>query len=364
MSGSSRFTKPGSWLSRSQTSLPNMTLLLDQIRASNARLTEATTPRTAVFVGATDGIGKRALLDLVSTGFPLKAYIIGRHEARDQLLLEELHTVNKNAELIYLEGQVSLMSEVKRLTDVILGKEQAIDLLYHSAGFLPFQGHQETTEGFELSFAVAHYSRFAFISRLLPKLQAAVKTGPGHYRPRVISILAAGYESADLFLNDLTLKEPGRFSIPAYARHVATMVTISMKRFAEQSENQSIVFVHAHPGRVATELLKKSWGDKWDPSAPPAAAPSAGNFDRFTLEEAGQKALYLMTSAEYGGTGVGISKERSAASTLTHQTGGSLFSVNDKMEYLQQDSLLSALEAGGAVEAIWHHSEETLAPWF
>lgn len=119
-----------------------MTLLLDQIRASNARLTETTTPRTAVFVGATDGIGKRALLELVSTGFPLKAYIIGRHEARDQLLLEELHTVNKNAELIYLEGQVSLMSEVKRLTDVILGKEQAIDLLYHSAGFLPFQGHQ------------------------------------------------------------------------------------------------------------------------------------------------------------------------------------------------------------------------------
>lgn len=222
----------------------------------------------------------------------------------------------------------------------------------------------ETTERFELSFAVAHYSRFAFISRLLPKLQAAVRTGPGHYRPRVISILAAGYESADLFLNDLTLKEPGHFSIPAYARHVATMVTISMKSFAEQPENQNIVFVHAHPGRVATELLKKSWGDKWDPSAPPAAAPSAGNLNRFTLEEAGQKALYLMTSAEYGGTGVEISKERSAASTLTHQTGGSLFSVNDKMEYLQQDSLLSALEAGGAVEAIWHHSKETLASWF
>ncbi|GKT86019.1 short-chain dehydrogenase/reductase family protein [Colletotrichum tofieldiae] len=127
------------------------------------------------------------------------------------------------------------------------------------------------------------------------------------------------------------------------------MVTVSMKLLAEQPENQNIVFLHAHPGRVATELLKKSWGDKWDPGAPPAAAPSAGNFSRFTPEEAGQKALYLMTSAEYGGNGVGVSKERAAALTLTHQTGGSLFSVNDKMESLQQDTLLSALEAG----ALW-----------
>ncbi|EGY20857.1 uncharacterized protein VDAG_02381 [Verticillium dahliae VdLs.17] len=229
--------------------------VLAQLRASNAQLIEATTPRTAVFVGATDGIGKRALIELVSTGFPVKAYVIGRQKARDQPLLEEIRVINKNAELLYLEGQVSLMSEVTRLTDEILGKEEKIDL-YHSAGFLPFQGRQ-----------------------------------------------------------------------------------------------------------VATELLKKSWGDKWDPTAPPTAAPSAGNFSKFTPEEAGQKVLYLMASAEYGGNGADVPKGRSAALTLTHQTSGSLFSVNDKMENLQQDMLLSGLEAKGAPEAIWDHSIKTLAPW-
>ncbi|KAM9876023.1 hypothetical protein VDGL01_09926 [Verticillium dahliae] len=336
--------------------------VLAQLRASNAQLIEATTPRTAVFVGATDGIGKRALIELVSTGFPVKAYVIGRQKARDQPLLEEIRVINKNAELLYLEGQVSLMSEVTRLTDEILGKEEKIDL-YHSAGFLPFQGRQETTEGLELTMAVAYYSRFLFISRLLPKLQASVKLGPGQYFPRVISILAAGSESTDLFLNDLSLREPGHFNIPIYARHVATMVTISMKHFAEQPENKKIVFIHAHPGKVATELLKKSWGDKWDPTAPPTAAPSAGNFSKFTPEEAGQKVLYLMASAEYGGNGADVPKGRSAALTLTHQTSGSLFSVNDKMENLQQDMLLSGLEAKGAPEAIWDHSIKTLAPW-
>jgi hypothetical protein len=116
--------------------------LLAQIRASNAQLTEATTPRTAVFVGATDGIGKRALTKLVSTGFPLKAYVIGRNKDRDQALLRELCAINNKAELVYLEGQISLMSEVIRLTSVILEKEQKIDILFHSAAFLPFLGRQ------------------------------------------------------------------------------------------------------------------------------------------------------------------------------------------------------------------------------
>ncbi|KAH7142912.1 hypothetical protein B0J13DRAFT_596172 [Dactylonectria estremocensis] len=337
--------------------------VLAQLKASNARLTQATTPRTAVFVGGTDGIGKRALTELVSTGFPLKAYIIGRDRARHQPLLEGLRAINNNADLIYLEGQISLISEVRRITDEILDKEQEIDLLYHSAGFLPFVGRQETVEGLELSAAVAHHSRFAFISQLLPKLQAAVKSGPGRYSPRIISILAAGNESTDLFLNDLSLKEPGRFNIPTYAKHVATMVTLSMKRFAEQPENKNIVFVHAHPGRVATDLLRKSWGDKWDSKAPPSPAPSAGNFSRWTPEESGQKALYLMTSAEYGGKGVEVLKERSAGLTVNHQAAGSLFSVNDVMETLQQDTLLADLEAMGAPDAIWDYTVKTVAPW-
>ncbi|KAF4414914.1 short-chain dehydrogenase [Fusarium acutatum] len=337
--------------------------LLAQIRASNAQLTEATTPRTAVFIGATDGIGKRALAELVSHGFPLKAYIIGRDQARDQSLLAELYTTNNQVELVYLEGQISLMSEVIRLTSYILEKEKEIDLLFHSAGFLPLLGRQETDEGLELSTAVAYFSRLAFILRLLPRLQAAVKSGHKQFSPRIISILAAGNESVDLFLNDLSLKEPGHFSVPIYARHVATMVTLAMKHLAEEPGNENIVFIHAHPGRVSTDLVRKSWGDRWDGSAPLAAAPSAMPLSQWTPEEAGEKALYLMTSAEYGGKGVNVMEGRSPGLTVTSQSGGSLFSVNDVMKTLQQDTLLAGLEAMGAPNAIWDYSVKTLAPW-
>ncbi|KAF5612771.1 short chain dehydrogenase reductase family [Fusarium sp. NRRL 25303] len=337
--------------------------LLAQIKASNAQLTEATTPRTAVFIGTTDGIGKSALAALVSHGFPLKAYIIGRDQARDQSLLAELYTINNKIEIVYLKGQISLMSEVVRLTSYILEKEKKIDLLFHSAGFLPLLGRQETDEGLEMTTAVAYFSRLAFILRLLPRLQAAAESGDTQYAPRIISILGAGNESLDLFLNDLSLKEPGHFSVPIYARHVATMVTLSMKRLAEEPGNEKIVFIHAHLGRVSTDLVKKSWGDRWDGAVPPAAAPSAMSLSQWTPEEAGEKALYLMTSAEYGGKGVNMTDGRSAGLTVTHQVGGSLFSVSDVMKPLQQDTLLAGLEDIGAPNTIQDYSVKTLAPW-
>lgn len=118
--------------------------ILTPIHDSNSQLAMSTTPRTAIFVGATDGIGKNALRELVSTGFPLKAYIIGRDKAQHQPLLEELRAINSNADLLYLEGQISLTSEVKRITDEIASREEEIHLLYHSAGFLPYTGRKGT----------------------------------------------------------------------------------------------------------------------------------------------------------------------------------------------------------------------------
>ena len=116
--------------------------ILTPIKRSNSQIAEVATPRTAVFVGSTDGIGRNALRELVSTGLPLKIYIIGRDKTQHQHIVEELHAINTNATLIYLEGQISLMSEVKRITDDINRREQKIDLFYHSAGFLPFTGRQ------------------------------------------------------------------------------------------------------------------------------------------------------------------------------------------------------------------------------
>ncbi|KAH8878789.1 NAD(P)-binding protein [Thozetella sp. PMI_491] len=322
------------------------------IRASNALITEANVPKTAVFVGGTDGIGKATLKALVSKGFPIKVYIVGRNEAGHQALLNDLRGLNPKAVLVYVEGQISLIADSQRVANQIAAQEEQIDLLFLSAGYLPFTGRQETSEGLEASQVVSYYSHVVFITRLLPQLRMAAKSTES---VRVINVLAAGQESTDLFLDDLTLKHPGRFGIPNFASHAATSVTLTLKRISEAPENKDIVFIHSHPGLVSTDLFMKSWGGKFDPSQA-TAAPPAGKFVELTPEESGERCLYLITSAEFGGSGVPVQSGRQAAQTLVHGVKGSLFSINDKFEALQQDGLLADLEKMGAPQKIWDHT--------
>lgn len=109
-----------------------------QIRASNAQITERSAPRIAVFVGGTSGIGKAALTALVSKGTPVKIYIIGRDKASRKSWLESLQRSNSQTELVWLDGQVSLLAEVKRLCIEIKSRENSINLLFLCAGFLPY----------------------------------------------------------------------------------------------------------------------------------------------------------------------------------------------------------------------------------
>ena len=63
---------------------------LAEIQASNAQITETTTPRTTVFVGGTAGIGKAALTVLIAKRTPIKVYLIGRDKSSRKSLAEGL----------------------------------------------------------------------------------------------------------------------------------------------------------------------------------------------------------------------------------------------------------------------------------
>jgi NAD(P)-dependent dehydrogenase (short-subunit alcohol dehydrogenase family) len=119
---------------------------LSSIKLSNSRVDETSIPRVAVFVGGTDGIGKLALAGLARLGLSFKAYVIGRKEKETSFrsVIEELHQVNPVASVIWIEGEVSLLSEVKRVCDYIRTLETEVDLLFMTPGFAPFAGRQST----------------------------------------------------------------------------------------------------------------------------------------------------------------------------------------------------------------------------
>lgn len=112
------------------------------IDQSNAKITADTAPNVVVSVGGTSGIGQATLIQLVSLGLPTRIYIVGRNEAHHRLFIEKLRQTNSHATIVWLEGQISLLSEVRRLCDEIRKLEPSVDLLLLSAGYLPFGPRQ------------------------------------------------------------------------------------------------------------------------------------------------------------------------------------------------------------------------------
>jgi NAD(P)-dependent dehydrogenase (short-subunit alcohol dehydrogenase family) len=118
---------------------------LTEVQASNGQLDKTTCPRVAVFVGATSGIGRATLTRLMMATkgkFSSKVYLVRRRQSakRTDALLDSLRAINPAAEVISIEGEVALLSEVQRICNEIKAKESSLDLLYNSAGYVPFGG--------------------------------------------------------------------------------------------------------------------------------------------------------------------------------------------------------------------------------
>lgn len=214
-----------------------------EVLASNASINESTVPKVAVFAGGTSGIGKLAIKALVGVGSSLKIYIVGRRssEERTRGFIQEMKAVNPKTELVWTEGEISLLAETTRVSKMIKSKESRIDLLFLTAGYSPWGTRRETSEGHEICQSLEYYSRMLFIQHLLPLLNRA-EAG------RVISVLGGGLETTWINTDDLDLKK-GFGSLKAQPLYL-TMNSMCMENFAD--ENPSITFIHTWPGWVDT----------------------------------------------------------------------------------------------------------------
>ncbi|KAF2449919.1 hypothetical protein P171DRAFT_428045 [Karstenula rhodostoma CBS 690.94] len=326
------------------------------IQASNALINDANAPRVAVFVGGTSGIGKLTLRALVATGTSLRIYLVGRpsSEERNRTFIQELQTLNPNAEVIWVEAEVSLLAEGKKVCEIIKSKESRLDLLFLTTGYSPFGVRQETSEGLEISQVLSYYTRALVVSHLLPLLKKAES-------PRVVSVLGGGMErTSSINVDDIDLKKPGSFGITTAQPHYVTLNTVFLDKVA--SEHPDVTFVHSWPGMVNTGNVWRGlhasqsilyWAI-WGLLEPLIRLIS------FTDDEAGQRNLFLCTSAAFGGRGVPWTGE-AGTSTLGTQDGG-LFLANYKCESTPNAKVIPVLR-NKATAKVWEHTHEVLRPY-
>jgi len=346
---------------------------LPDIKASNALLTETTLPRVVVFTGGTAGIGQATLKLLVSKNAPMRVYVIGRNGPRHEAFLEELRASNASADIIWLEGQLSLLADVKRLCDGIIAREQSIDVLFMAAGALPFAGRRETSEGLELTTVLSYYARM----QMTILLQALLARSTWVSGPRVVNILAAGLESGPkgLYLDDPGLIKPGHFNLRVVTRVGATYTTLILNRFAMNQKSSNVIYIHNHPGVVATDILQTSWSTAPDASVSQrlgrwvmssVTKPLVRAF-ALSPEDAGERCLFLMTSAAYGnGKGQMPTREK-VVEEAANVDGGkgheALWAVGARFKCLKLEGVRRGLGEVGAEDVVWEHTVEVLQPY-
>lgn len=325
-----------------------------EIKASNALINDATAPGVAVFVGGTSGIGQLTVRALVATGASIRIYLVGRKssEERTRAFILELQAINPKAEVIWTEGEVSLLAETKRVCEIIKSKESRVDLLFLTPGYAPFNARQETAEGLEMVQSLAYYSRMLFILHLLPLLTEAEA-------PKVVSVLGGGLERATIELDDLDLKKPENFGPMKVQLQYATMNTTSLEKLA--NDNPNVTFIHSWPGWVNTGNVRRGI----DPGSIMAwfvwliLEPLISIFS-FSDEESGQRHLFQSTSAAYGGRGVPWNG-KPGVNSLEKPTNG-LFLVNYKCDCTPNAKVMLILRQKALVK-IWDHTQEVLRPY-
>lgn len=328
----------------------------DQIVASNALIKGSVTSRVAVFVGGTSGIGQHTIRALVASDITVKIYLVGRKSSEQRMLafIQELNAINPKAEIIWTEGDITLLAETKRICQVIKSVETRIDILFMTAGYAPFGGREETSEGLEIVQSLAYYSRMLFIVHLLPLLRESEA-------PRVVSVLGGGLERAtSIDLDDLDLKKPGNFgAIKAQTQYTA-LNSVAMERLA--NDNPDITFIHSWPGWVATGNVKRGYD----------ANSAMGWFVYLVLEplirmfairneDSGQRHLFQCTSAAFGGLGVPWVGDKWYAKEWSEGRKGVLL-VNYKCNHTPNDKVMQLFREK-AVEKVWEHTLTILEPF-
>ncbi|KAF1982535.1 NAD(P)-binding protein [Aulographum hederae CBS 113979] len=286
-----------------------------------------------VFVGGTSGIGEATAREFVRHAQAPRVYLIGRSREQADRLITEFKTLNEEAQTHFIQSDVSLLRNVDEACKEISAKEEKVNLLVLSAGVLTMKGRDETPEGLDKKLSLHYYSRMRFTTKLLPLLRTTSTSQPP--LARIISVLGAGHEGA-LDVSDLSLRNPGSYSLSTAANHAISMTSLTFQHLAADPANKNIGFVHSDPGGVDTNIVR-----------------NLGGVMQKVLAVAGKlilKPTGLVVDAKESG-------ERHVWTGTDERFGSGLHRVGPKGEKAGE-KVFGQLREKGDEERVWGHLEE------
>ncbi|KAH8654418.1 hypothetical protein BGZ60DRAFT_495872 [Tricladium varicosporioides] len=313
---------------------------LHEVLLSNSQISSSLPSHlVAVFVGATSGIGEISLKKFAEYTNEPRIYFVGRSQDAADRIVTQCKVLNPSGEYIFVQSDISLISNVDRVCQHIGGNEQSIDLLFLSAG-VPAVNRSVTSENIHLLAALNYYSRLRFITNFLPLLQSA-----GSLR-RVVTI-GGGTQEGPLDTTDFPAL---RVPLPQLKGHLSSLITLGLEAVARTALEVS--FVHDYPGTVKTPLLDGM------------PKEMLKNLVLIPLEECGERHVYLATSGRFSalkGMCKTVTSRNNSDKALgtTGEVGSGVYSVGAYCESasIEVQELLAGFREVGMVSQVWQHTQ-------
>ncbi|TGK03990.1 SDR family oxidoreductase [Leptospira semungkisensis] len=200
--------------------------------------------KRAVITGGTEGIGKATVQGLAERGWAIT--LVARNREKAESTVREISSKTGNTNLEYVIGDLSSLSEVKRLGAELSEKYSSIDCLINNAGVMSPE-RKETKDGHELNFGVNHLSHVLLTRMLL----ANIKKSP---QGRIVIVSSKLHRNAKPDLSDL--EQTSKYDwMKAYSDSKLFNVYFTQD-LSELLQGTSVTANALHPGVVNTELAR------------------------------------------------------------------------------------------------------------
>jgi len=205
--------------------------------------------KVCIITGANSGIGKIIAIEIAKKGY--HTVMICRNKERGDAARKEVINLSGNLNVELMLADLSLQSEITKLSNEIKKKFPRIDILINNAATI-VKDYTETCEGVETTFATNHFAYFLLTILLLQNLNAAENA-------RIVNVASAADKYGNLDFDDLFMKKNySQFIAYSNSKLANIIFTYDLAQRLKKKTNITVNCIH--PGSTKTNISRETGG--------------------------------------------------------------------------------------------------------